>query len=1363
MSATTRTQIDKPDNFQDFERKCAVWWEHRLRDHNLQRFGRNGQRQNGVDIYGVKDGDVRKGVGIQCKLKSGHSELTATEVKREFNEALKFRPKLVEFHILTTSPTDTKLQTLAMELSIEEADKGNQIRFLIWGWNSICDEVGRHQETMLAFDDSYGLFGRGLRDDVSATALIVAEVRDVGTETRDLLVKATEDIRSLVASHGIGDSTVELALALEEHLDAEIDGYRDTGSAGQWIAALANFTRLLERVREKASGRILFRVKANIGACHLNLNDTAEGVRWLLEAYDDAPTEPKAISNRALAVLLQEDFETVMEMGRTNLLSQVADPMLSSHVIQAARYTSFQGDPLTLVPEKDIDTAGVQIALALYQRARRDGGWRETAWNLEGKFADEPRARQLAAEATLEEIIGVSGVLSHAGLTLNDRARLEDVAKTLHDLWESEKEAEGIFDEGDIALCGNLILAYRAIGDFKSAMSTVRYALTIENLDDEFIQRAAITAMEAGDPIGREILPDLADGPIKNMLTVQSAVARQDWKQLSDFNPDDENYPESEIFLCQIAVRLAHLDEKPNNECGASLASLVDYVSHDVRASVLAAQFCKSKEQLQLASKAWENAMSGIGGETHVSGRLMAASYAFRNELWSDTAFLMYGHISTDHDNEEMRMLSSALVQERPPKQRAVDFFQALPAEIRTSRRYRYFEGIMRFNLGDLPEAERIFRDELESSPDLQLLGMLAMTLRRSNREPEIAPLLTMYEVEELDGSPMEKMTIAHELRRAGRLAEAFALAYPALRTNQNSAEVNLAYASLVFMSHDLGELIDVASVEVGTWVRLTDGNGKEFAFVFEEGTNDVTAGYLDSSHPIAEAAQGKTVGQEVLVPQALGNSLAWTVAEIKHRYLHAFHDVLENFQTKFPTANGLFSVTLKDDDISPVLEQVRLLSERGEKAVDLHTKTGIPIQLAAGLFHENPISYAYGVRDLDQDIKCCLGTYTERTAAFNVIENCDRRGTVLDAYAAWTAATLDVFDLIERILGPVFIAQSTLDDLLTFRGSDDFNGRSSLSLVHRGGETYKEERDAATVEARNSYVEQQIAKIERACSVVPAIAPNFLSSLDETILELCGERVMDPVFLCTGRRLLLSEDLSYRQLAAQAMNVQGVWLQSVLLYAKERGLMEHDRYATVCADLAALRHTTVALDARTLIDVVLQDPSDELRTLKGISRYIGDAGADYHSHIGVVREFVIASYENQAIDRLRRQRAMSILASSLIRNLGSRWVVAMDFLTRGILPIDRQYFHNWMRGHFLNPSEVYVRREAQERRFATAMIAALNSETETSLVRPVARTVRFELPSGSRSNLEPQAVQHSDDPPRSSKRRRRRARGKRR
>lgn len=1308
MSAITRTQIPKPANFQDFERRCAVWWEHRLNDRNLQRWGRNGQRQNGVDIHGIMDGDIRKGVGIQCKLKDGHAELTEAEVKKEFKEALSFRPKLKEFHILTTSPTDTKLQRLALELSVEQQEQGNDIRFLVWGWNTISDEVGRHQETLLAFDESYGVFGRQQQETLNTQTTILTETRE-GVQTI---------VSLLQMGKGTVDSTVEIALAVEKHLDAEIDGYRDANNGGQRVAALGHFMRLLERVGDTASGRILFRIKANIGACNLNLGDDEAAIKWLLEAYDHAPSEPKAISNKALALLLQENFDEVLEMGRQNLESQVADPMLSSHVIQAARFGGFEGDPLALVPEKDRDTEGVVIALALYQRGRRDNAWRTTSWDAADRFPKEARARQLGAEATLDEVIGESGLMSHAAVTFADRARLEEVARVLRELWEHEKEAEGRFDEADIALCGNLVLAYRALGDFVSAMDTLKYALSLSEIDDEFILRASVTAMEAGDPLLEELLPRMADGEVKNLLTVQNAVTKGDWGRLADRDPSDDRYPESEVLVCQTAVRLAKLWKTPGNECAAALTRIVADVEGDVRSSVLVAQFCGTKGSPSLAETAWKNALSLIRDDTHISSRTMAAMYAVKHGLWSDAANLMYGHVALDQDGEELRALSSALVQERPIKQRAVDFFTALPSEIRTLPRYRYMEGLMEFNRGDLPAAEAIFRSTLSVAPDLQVLGMTVMALRRQNREPEISALLDHFNVEELDGTPIEKMTIAHEMRRAGREAEALDFAYPVLRENPNDPEVNVAYAILVFSMQNFGDLIAAPTVTNGTWVRLSGSQEKDFEFVVEEGANDPKGGYLALSHPLVAAAAGKAAGDTITMPQQFGDDITWTIAEIKHRYLYAFHDVLANFQTKFPDAHGMFSVSIKDDDLSSVIEQVRLLSERGEKAINLHVKSGLPIQLAAGLFNENPIAFALGIRDTEYDVRCCQGIEYERTAAFEIIAKSGRSGVVMDAHAAWTAATLDILDLIFSLLGPIYIPQSGRDDLLAFRGFDEFHTAPTMTLVHRNGETYRQEHTPEAIEARNQYVSQQLEKIEKSCAVVPAIAPNQLSALEDMILEKCGDRVMDAIFLCTGDRILISDDLAYRQFAAQTVQAKSTWLQAVLLYARETGEISEERYAEAVINLAYARHSPVAVDARLLKTVVEQDPSGELRTLEAVARYIGNANADYGSHIGVVRDFIIASALDRDMDRLRRQRAISILVRNLIRRTGEKWHWAMERLTDGLPPADREYLHQWMKGHFLNPWQVYGLRRAIKSYVLREVLARVKGNAETTSVR---------------------------------------------
>ena len=109
-------QIPKPLDEHDFERKCTVLFECVLGDPAIDRFGRRGQAQYGVDILGLRDGNIDQIVGIQCKLKGQGKKLTENEVKNEVEKARLFKPPLSEYIIATTAPKDAKLDSLALNV-----------------------------------------------------------------------------------------------------------------------------------------------------------------------------------------------------------------------------------------------------------------------------------------------------------------------------------------------------------------------------------------------------------------------------------------------------------------------------------------------------------------------------------------------------------------------------------------------------------------------------------------------------------------------------------------------------------------------------------------------------------------------------------------------------------------------------------------------------------------------------------------------------------------------------------------------------------------------------------------------------------------------------------------------------------------------------------------------------------------------------------------------------------------------------------------------------------------------------------------------------------------------------------------------
>ncbi len=66
MPTFSNLQIPPPSNWQDFENLCCDLWRAIWKDPNTQKNGRQGQSQNGVDIYGRPE--LReKWAGVQSK------------------------------------------------------------------------------------------------------------------------------------------------------------------------------------------------------------------------------------------------------------------------------------------------------------------------------------------------------------------------------------------------------------------------------------------------------------------------------------------------------------------------------------------------------------------------------------------------------------------------------------------------------------------------------------------------------------------------------------------------------------------------------------------------------------------------------------------------------------------------------------------------------------------------------------------------------------------------------------------------------------------------------------------------------------------------------------------------------------------------------------------------------------------------------------------------------------------------------------------------------------------------------------------------------------------------------------------------
>lgn len=145
MPTIASSELLVPKSWDEFEDICADLFGRIWNDHNIVRYGRMGQRQNGVDIRGqLPAGGI---VGVQCKKKRQWPvvELTTKDIDDEVAEALNFEPPLSEFTVATTAPNDAKLQAHVDAITERHKAQGLFTVHLL-GWSELSRRVTDHPQ-----------------------------------------------------------------------------------------------------------------------------------------------------------------------------------------------------------------------------------------------------------------------------------------------------------------------------------------------------------------------------------------------------------------------------------------------------------------------------------------------------------------------------------------------------------------------------------------------------------------------------------------------------------------------------------------------------------------------------------------------------------------------------------------------------------------------------------------------------------------------------------------------------------------------------------------------------------------------------------------------------------------------------------------------------------------------------------------------------------------------------------------------------------------------------------------------------------------------------------------------------------------
>lgn len=143
MPTNAELHTPPPKSWEEFEEITCSAAKNRWNNPDFTRHGRQGQRQDGVDIYGVDDkGEL---VGIQCKNTWGGIKLKT--ITDEVVKADSFQPCLKRLYVATTSDTDHDLQESVRELSDGRTAQG-KFAVAILFWNDVWQDLTRDESRL---------------------------------------------------------------------------------------------------------------------------------------------------------------------------------------------------------------------------------------------------------------------------------------------------------------------------------------------------------------------------------------------------------------------------------------------------------------------------------------------------------------------------------------------------------------------------------------------------------------------------------------------------------------------------------------------------------------------------------------------------------------------------------------------------------------------------------------------------------------------------------------------------------------------------------------------------------------------------------------------------------------------------------------------------------------------------------------------------------------------------------------------------------------------------------------------------------------------------------------------------------------
>lgn len=1087
----------------------------------------------------------------------------------------------------------------------------------------------------------------------------IGDVHNEGVD-KEVLHEIRDGLQQLISAQVNNPPLIDAAETLtrdelDEERNQDVDDIAKLLTQHKTHSALELFTGLYERVASTASPKIRFRIKANIGICHYIMENEAKAAEYLIEAFSEAPTEPKAIANKVLALILQNKWAIAYEFGKKQLELDPNNAALAGYVIQASKYINEIKNPLAIIPRKLKTHVHILVGLVIfYQYKKNSEKWWEIAIKGNLKYPDDYELQQYSALAKLEKVF--QGLTDNNGrhTSLQEEQTLRSIATMFEDKWEKAKESESGLRQEDKNTAIHLFQIYLLLMEHDRIAELVNQIIELKSEDIDFVVDTALMAFQTALLEQTErLLKDIHGNSRADFLKFRVAEVKDNYTFIAEFNEAAfSTFPPGEQIYAKLVKKIAQIKLARRKLNSTDFEELLEIAGDDPRSLLLIANNAKIVNKEDISKLAYEKAAFQINSQSHISVRFILSREAFERQDYAKVIECLDGYVSTQILSFDIRCLCTAFAYIQPVRERALRFFESLGPNVISNGHIKALNGVLFLNQSAHEKAKTCFEKSLQTdSTDLYAFSGLVNTHLKLNSENEISVLLSKINPFEMKGDAKYKMHLAQILAKYGRPKDALAFGYEVLSSNLDNPKLVQLYMGLILSSPH--ESIDSSlTVQPDHWIHLTNQYGEEYKFIYGDENEVCHISMIGSDHPLVRLSEGLGVGATFTQEKQFGN-IDWTVTNILHKFIHLFQISIGDFENRFPNQTGLWKINIADKDLTPFLEIIKNQALNEQQKLQGYLANSIPLSFLAKLLGENVIEAAQRLVAENIQIRASTGNTDEIISAASELESNKYTEIVLDTYTAWHVATLDIFRLLKRKYEKIIVSGSVLDDLdgMIEDPTGSF-GHERFSLGWQEGQYYRQESNQEEKAKDIDFIRLQKQRIVDNCIVEYVSWEIEPSEVAAQVIDMTNQFFWDAAYLARKEnRILVSEDLFYRQWAKLAIATTfETSLDFILRYLHSQELISVAELSNAVLQFSSWKHAHIFLRPDILMSVFEMDESQELKRLDRLTDLIGFEDADMLSHLIVTTDYIKLLWENVKKESDRTYKAIGMVLHKLLR-----------------------------------------------------------------------------------------------------------------